>query len=197
MPASDDLFSPGKGDSFVRSYSGLAHSDREIQEMREWIDACDRNLPGVFSWLADCLSAASDCMAPVQPEPPTNQGPCPENAIRKHAIKIERLKSAVEKLSKAAAFPSPPFYDRHFIPIGGMPSGLNPRDFDGTRNDEKVYDKARTAAINKAVPVKGAEGGVISNRKKPDVIAHSAKLRQRSDSASADSQADKKPRRKK
>jgi hypothetical protein len=154
MPASDDLFAPGKGDSFARSLSGLAFSDREIQEMRKWIEDGDRALPHLVAALAESMIAASACMEPVRPSNVSWRRTSPSDALSAHDQKLDTLRSSLARLSTVASFPKVPFYERHFIPGGGMPSGLTPRDFDGTRNDENIYDEARAKAIKKALAAK-------------------------------------------
>lgn len=156
MPASDDLFNPEVGDKFVRSRSGLAYSDREIQEIRDWIKECDAIMPSVFSQLAECLSAASDCMTTVTPISLDRREKGIESALMACNRRLTKLTEGLARLAKAAQFPSQPFYSRHFIPSGGMPAGLDPRDFDENRNDEGVYDAAQAAAIANSEATKRA-----------------------------------------
>ncbi len=169
MPASKDLFTPDKGDRFSRSTSGLAYSDREIQEMLEWIEECDQSLLEVFSVLTGCLQTATNCMAPVRPEGRSRGLSDPMTAIHLHERKMQNVKNALEKLSRLGNFPKVQFYERHFIPSGGMPSGLAPRDFDESRNDERVYDEARAAAIAKSIAGKNkAENDRDKKKAKPN-----------------------------
>lgn len=156
MPATDDLFNPPEGDKFLRSFCGLAHSDREIQEMRAWIEQCDAILPSVFSKLAECLAVASECLAPVTPHSDNWKEQGFENALRKRETRLTQLSEGLEKLAKATQFPKRPFFSRHSIPSGGVLAGLNPHDFDETRNDEGVYDAARAATIAKSLAAKKA-----------------------------------------
>jgi hypothetical protein len=151
MPAADHLFAPANGDTLARSRSGLAHSDREIEQMRAWIQAGDERLLEVVAALGDCLKAAAAAMKPVRPSGhPGMGGPFPEDALMRHADSLAEVTEAAERVVRAANFVKAPFFGRHFIPSGGMPDGLRPQEFDKHRNDEAVYDKARKEAIDAA-----------------------------------------------
>ena len=151
MPASHDLFAPAEGDTFSRSRSGLAHSDREIEQMREWIEAGDNSLLQVVAALGECLKAAAAAMRPVTPMArPGVRGPFPEEGLMRHEDALSAVARAAEHVVKAAQFNKLPFYERHFIPSGGMPEGLRPKEFDVHRNDEAVYDERRAQAIEAA-----------------------------------------------
>lgn len=151
MPAAHDLFAPAKGDTLSRSRSGLAHSDREIEQMRAWIEASDERLLQVVAALGDCLKAAAAAMNPVRPSALAGMGgPYPEEGLMRHSDSLAAVARAAERVARAAEFSKAPFFDRHFIPSGGMPEGLRPREFDEHRNDEEVYDKRRAEAIEAA-----------------------------------------------
>lgn len=139
MSIADHFLHRSEGEDLQRGSSGLAYSDREIALLKAWFDDCEEKARGLIVSLAECMTTATQALQPI--------GHSIDKATSEYEKRIRNLQNAISRVAKLEPFKKAPFFDRHFIPYGGMPDGIRTRDFDEHRNDESIFDEQFAKAL--------------------------------------------------